>query len=101
MKPETKTPFRFLVILPLILCCHAFAAPEPVTLPLWPEGVPSARLPTTPATAKLLQSYGGATATRVSEVNVPTITVYRPENPNGAAVVVAPGGGYMFLSYAT
>ena len=60
MKPETKTPFRFLVILPRIFVADAFAAPEPVTLPLWPEGVPSARVPTTPATAKLLQSYPGA-----------------------------------------
>jgi dienelactone hydrolase len=37
---------------------------------------------------------------RVSDVTDPTITVYRAENPNGTAVIVAPGGGYMFLSYA-
>jgi acetyl esterase/lipase len=56
--------------------------------------------PKSEATAKLIQSYGGVTPTRVSEVSDPTITVYRPENPNGASVVVAPGGGFMFLSYS-
>ena len=76
------------------------AAPEVTTLPLWPEGVPSPLPPTSEATAKLIQSYGGATPTRLTHITEPTITIYRPEKPNGAAVVVAPGGGYMFLSYS-
>ena len=28
------------------------------------------------------------------------MTVYFPERPNGASMIVAPGGGFMFLSYA-
>jgi acetyl esterase/lipase len=56
--------------------------------------------PKSAATEKLIASYGGVTATRISDVTDPTITVYFPEKPNGASVVVAPGGGYMFLSYA-
>jgi len=76
------------------------AAPEPVTLPLWPDGPPSAMAPKSEATTKLIQSYGGATATRLTDITEPTITIYRPEKPNGASVVVAPGGGFMFLSYS-
>lgn len=34
----------------------------------------------------------------VTNVSVPTMTVYRPENPNGTAVIVAPGGGLYALS---
>ena len=79
---------------------HSFAAPEPLTLPLWPDGVPSPMAPRSDATAKLIQSYGGPTPTRVTAVSEPTITVYRPEKPNGASVIVAPGGGYMFLSWS-
>jgi acetyl esterase/lipase len=74
---------------------------EPLTLKLWtPDDRPSPMPPKSEATAKLIQSYGGVTATRLSDITDPTITVYRPEKPNGTSVVVAPGGGFMFLSYS-
>lgn len=76
------------------------APPEPVTLKLWPGGTSSPMPVKSEATAKLIASYGGATPTRLTDISDPTITVYRPEKPNGASVVVAPGGGYMFLSYS-
>lgn len=77
----------------------AFAA-EPITLKLWPEGPPTVMAPKSAATAKLIQSYGGAGPSRITDVSDPTITVFQPEKPNGTAVIVAPGGGFMFLSYA-
>lgn len=80
------------------LCGDAFAAPEPLTLKLWPQGPPSAMVPKSEATIKAMQGYGGITATRLSDITDPTITVYRPEKPNGASVIVAPGGAYTFLS---
>ena len=79
-------------------CVHA--ASEPVTLKLWPDGPPTPLPAKSEATAKLIQSYGGATPTRLTDISDPTITVYRPEKPNGTSVVVAPGGGFMFLSYS-
>ncbi|MFM8468505.1 MAG: alpha/beta hydrolase, partial [Limisphaerales bacterium] len=88
----------------LLACLIAFTlavpAAEPITLKLWPAGPPTAMKPKSEATAKLIQSYGGTNATRISDVTEPTITVFRPERPNGASVIVAPGGGFMFLSYA-
>jgi acetyl esterase/lipase len=44
--------------------------------------------------------YGGKRVTRISNVSVPTITLYRPaaEKDTGAAVLVCPGGGYQLLS---
>ena len=83
-----------------ILGGAALAAPEPITLKLWPNGPPSAMIPKSEATAKLIKSYGGTNTTRLSDVTDPTVTVYRPEKPNGASVIVAPGGGFMFLSYS-
>lgn len=56
--------------------------------------------PVSEATKKLIASYGGVTPTRLSDISDPTITIYRAEKPNGAVVIVAPGGGYMFLSYS-
>jgi acetyl esterase/lipase len=44
--------------------------------------------------------YGGKRVTRISNVSIPTITLYRPapDKDTGAAVVVCPGGGYEILS---
>jgi acetyl esterase/lipase len=81
------------------LCSSALAAAEPITLKLWPESPPSAMAPKSEATIKQLESMP-PNPNRVTDVTDPTITIYRPEKPNGASVIVAPGGGYMFLSWA-
>jgi len=89
-------------LLPLLCLAAAplLPAAEPLTLKLWPDGPPGPTVPKSEATVKLIQSYGGPTPTRVTDVSDPTITVYRPEKPNGTSVIVAPGGGFMFLSYS-
>lgn len=90
----------FLALGLILLTSAVVRAVEPLTLKLWPEGPPGVMAPQSEATKKLIASYGGVTPTRVSDVSDPTITIYRPEKPNGASVIVAPGGGYMFLSWA-
>lgn len=67
------------------------AAAEPVVIPLWPEGVPGAK-----DIGPERLGEGG----RISNVSVPTLTVYGPavDRPNGTAVIVCPGGGYRLLS---
>ena len=37
----------------------------------------------------------------ITGVSHPTLTVYRPEKPNGMGMVVCPGGGFCFLAYTT
>jgi acetyl esterase/lipase len=77
--------------LPLLISTLAFAA-EPTIIKLWPTGAPGQMIikptaePSTPNPSSL---------TNITE---PTLTVYRPENPNGTAVVVAPGGGFSHLA---
>lgn len=68
----------------------AFAAPAAV-IPLWPEGVPDAK----PGLGPERVDDG-----RVANVSEPTLTVYGPavDRPNGTAVIVCPGGGYVRLS---
>lgn len=90
----------FACLVSLLVVRATAAVPEPLILKLWPEGVPSAMKPKSEATTKLIQSFGGAQPGRVTDVTEPTITVFKPEQPNGTAVIVAPGGGFMFLSYA-
>lgn len=84
----------------LCLLSNITVAAEPITLKLWPDGPPSAMAPKSEATVKQIQSYGPGGPNRISDVSDPTITVFFPEKPNGASVIVAPGGGFMFLSYA-
>ncbi len=87
-----------MIPLSLAIVALALTSAELITLPLWPEGTPTPLPPKSEATAKLIERYGGATATRLTDISEPEIAVYRPEKPNGTCVVVAPGGGYMFLS---
>ena len=37
--------------------------------------------------------------TRISKISRPTLTVYKPQTPNGKAVIICPGGGYSILAF--
>jgi acetyl esterase/lipase len=64
---------------------------SPRVIPLWPEGVPGALPNPTPEVVE----EGG----RISNVHVPTLTVYPAgERATGTAVVVCPGGAYARLA---
>jgi acetyl esterase/lipase len=73
--------------------CAAPQLPSTATMPLWPEGVPDAK----PGLGAEHVDDG-----RVSNVSEPTLTVYGPavDRPNGTAVIICPGGGYVRLSTA-
>jgi acetyl esterase/lipase len=82
---HTALALLFAAVLPL-----AQAAATNV-IPLWPEGVPGAKAGLGPE-----RNEDGRTA----NVSEPTLTVYAPavDRPNGTAVIIAPGGGYVRLS---
>lgn len=88
---------------PLVACLWSFlallnppdapAAPPPdgTVIPLWAEGVPGAK----DIGAEKLEEA------RVSNVSQPTLTYLAPavDRPNGTAVIICPGGGYVRLSF--
>jgi acetyl esterase/lipase len=76
-----------------IALAAALLSSAPVTLPLWPEGVPNAK----PALGAERENNG-----KTANVSEPTLTVFGPavDKPNGTAVIIAPGGGYTSLSTA-
>lgn len=88
------------VIAALSITIQAVPAPaqEPERIELWPDGPPTVAGPASEATRKLIADYGGPRPGRATDVTVPTLTLHRPAEPVGTAVIVAPGGGYMFLS---
>lgn len=74
----------------MISCMATLASANPI-IPLWPEGVPGAR-----ANIGAEQNKDG----RIANVSEPTLTLVGPavDRPNGTAVIICPGGGYVRLS---
>ncbi|RBP44298.1 acetyl esterase/lipase [Roseimicrobium gellanilyticum] len=70
-------------------------AADPIIVKLWPKGAEEpAGFKAEPEKSEKKQDG----IERTSHVSDPTITVYRPEKPNGTAVLVCPGGGYNILA---
>lgn len=69
-------------------------------IPLWPGTPPDAKPMPGPETTKVSTGkIAGKTATSVTNVSKPTLTVYAPTGNNtGAAVLVIPGGGFEILA---
>lgn len=99
-----NTTRRLMTLLPLagLLPAPAPAAIAPAVLTLWPEGVPAAVRPDAPAARGDLGPERVDANGAVGNVSVPTLTVVPPavDRPNGTAVVLCPGGGYSYLSWA-
>jgi acetyl esterase/lipase len=88
--------------LSLLLACALHAGP--VTVELWPGAAPgeTGGLPAEGDLQKPTDKLvGGKTVMKVGNVTRPTITFYAAakERNTGAAVVIAPGGGYNILAW--
>jgi acetyl esterase/lipase len=85
-------------LLPLIvaaaLVLPAGAAEIPDVIPLWPAEAPGSGKLT--ITEKITErSTDPQKHDRIyTQIVTPSLTVHRPEKPNGVAVIIAPGGGY-------
>ncbi len=77
-------------------------SPGHTQLPIWPGGAPDAQSVAEPEVATTRAKdhlVGGRPWTYISNVSLPTMTIYSPVGKNtGAAVVVFPGGGYQILA---
>jgi acetyl esterase/lipase len=76
------------------------AAEGPLTLDLWPGPAPGEKGDV--GKEKVLEvKPGQSKVKRVTNVSHPTLTVFRPakDKDTGAAVLIAPGGGYSILAW--
>ncbi len=99
----TTITLRFFV-LTLCLCPPLVRAAQPFTLPLWPGKPPGDAIVLPPESNQTRPGdrlIGGRPAVRITNVSVPTITIYacNPAKNTGAAVMVCPGGGYTHLAF--
>lgn len=73
--------------------------PSSATIPLWPGPAPGSPPPPDLPSPKLQQTpVTGGKEYRLKGIAAPVLFVYRPTQPNGAAIIVMPGGGFSFLS---
>ena len=91
-----------LAVLPIRAQADAWQpSPGHTQIPIWPSTSPGGRAASSAETTGVVN--GSKVAGRpwhfVTNVSVPTLTVYSPKGRNiGAAVIVFPGGGYRVLA---
>ena len=68
-------------------------------IPLWPKGPPSKLEDTGPEVQFRAPVGTAGAAAMLRNVSEPTLTVYRPDKPNGTGVIVCPGGGWRILAW--
>jgi acetyl esterase/lipase len=86
---------KVLLSLTLMLAAVWIARAQQPAIPLYPDGVPNSK----PTPASYVEKNDQSNNDQwVTGVSVPTITPFIPDRPNGAAIVIYPGGGYAGLS---
>ena len=92
---------RTTVALGFALCATTASAAAPEVIPLWPGAAPGSAGWTQRETES--PAPWDAKVKLVRNVVRPTLTVYPPDRSKatGTAVIVAPGGGFRFLSWAS
>lgn len=68
-------------------------------VPLWPGAIPGAGSRPIARKVNERSKTPGGHDRWVTGIDSPALVVKRPAQPNGAAVLLVPGGGYGFLSY--
>ena len=79
----------------VVLCAQLLAAAEPQAILLWPNGAPGSEGKTAEEAVETTQSG----ERNVTGIHKPSLTPYLPDEreANGAAIVIAPGGGHSKL----
>lgn len=92
-----KHPFiiKTFVILIFFFGVTDFLQAQNEVVPLWSKEIPGAIISEDYKEVPVLEN---GIVRDVSKVTTPTLTVFVPENPNGTAIVICPGGGYAYLA---
>lgn len=72
----------------------AFVNKLPQQIPLYKNAVPNSKVADNKENFTFRDNI-----TRIAKVSVPSITIYKPQKPNGKAVIICPGGGYTILAF--
>ncbi|MBC7889461.1 MAG: alpha/beta hydrolase [Ferruginibacter sp.] len=84
---------NLLLLVPFFIIADA-AAQNITKINLYKNGVPNSIAAPDKENATFRDNV-----TRVAKVSLPSLTMYKPSNPNGKAVIICPGGGYSILAF--
>ena len=92
----------FLLI--LLTSAHGVSAADPITWNLWPGEAPGETITLPPESYRITDNdrlVAGKQVSRLQNVSVPTLTIYKPDSKidTGASVIIAPGGGFTILAF--
>ncbi len=95
---------RAMLLLPLLLLSWAnmtAAQEKPLVVDVWPGKAPGETGDLGPEKAMEPKKTDKNPVLRITNVSKPTLTIFRPakDKDTGAAVVIAPGGGYSILAW--
>jgi len=91
-------------LLSLLISLPTASAAEPITWNLWPGEPPGETVTLPPESDRTTDDSrlaAGKRVTRLQNVSVPTLTIYKPDPKidTGASVIIAPGGGFTILAF--
>lgn len=95
-----RSTYRTVLVL-LLISAVGRTAETPLVLDVWPGKVPGETGGIGEETMQLPKPDDKKPVKRLTNVSRPTLTVFRPDKDKdtGAAVVIAPGGGYNILAW--
>ncbi|WP_310560566.1 alpha/beta hydrolase [Flavobacterium sp.] len=93
MKTNLLTNKKFILLLLYMISVNINAQNQEISL--WSTAIPGA---INSESYKEIPVLENGIVTGVSKVVTPTLTVFVPENRNGTAIVICPGGGYAYLA---
>ncbi|MBK8090207.1 MAG: alpha/beta hydrolase [Chitinophagaceae bacterium] len=85
---------KLLLITAIMFTASVLQAQSFTEMPLYKNGVPNSKQAPNKENSTFKDNV-----TRIAKVSVPTLTMYKPENPNGMSVIICPGGGYGILAF--
>lgn len=91
MNKDIKSFKLFLIL--LLINCYGYGQNQ--IIPIWNTTIPG-ELKNSNYTEKEVYKY--SILQKKYNVTYPTLTIYKPEKPNGTSVLIFPGGGYQHLS---
>ncbi len=84
---------KYLFLLPILFSIKVIAQ-SGTEIPLYKSGIPNSTGASNKENATVRDNI-----TRIAKVSRPTLTIFKPEKPNGKSVIICPGGGYTILAF--
>lgn len=69
------------------------------TIPIYEGTIPNVKQGFTPSATTEKTEQHAKYGFLVKDISLPTLTYFKPENPNGKALIICPGGGYAVNSF--